>query len=57
MKSTGNPFDRANRFSKLYFIWILPLLRKCYKQSLTLDDMYSVRNQDVAEDLTTELEQ
>ena len=57
MKSGRNPFDTANPFSKLFFIWILPLLNKCSKQDLTLSDMCSVRNQDVAEDLAYELEQ
>ena len=56
IKNAGNPFDTANPFSKLFFIWILPLLKKGSKQDLSLDDMYSVRNQDVAEDLANELE-
>ena len=56
-KNAENPSDTANPFSKLFFIWILPLLKKGSKRDLTLDDMYAVRNQDVAEVLANELEQ
>ena len=54
--SNKNPFEQANPFSKLFFIWILPFLKLGASKNLTLNDLYPIRRVDVAEDLGNELE-
>jgi hypothetical protein len=52
-----NPFETANPVSKLFFFWILPMLRKGKCQDLSHNDMPNVRKEDGSEGLADQLEQ
>ena len=52
----GNPAENTNIISYLFFIWIIPLFRKGYKQDLGMDDMYSVLKDDSSKSLGDRLE-
>jgi hypothetical protein len=55
-KLRRNPIEEANPISKLFFLWILPLFQKGYKQDLTFPDLYNIIKEDHAETLGNHLE-
>lgn len=54
--STPNPREKASLLSRLLFLWIVPLFRKGLKnESLILDDMYDVPEEDISHKLGVRL--
>ena len=50
-----NPEPRAGYFSRLFFLWLVPLLRKGAKQTLSADDVYDVLDEHEAGHLADQL--
>ncbi|XP_035703251.1 multidrug resistance-associated protein 4 isoform X2 [Folsomia candida] len=55
-KLKRNPVEKANPISRLFFLWLVPLFRKGYKQDLVFQDLYTVIKSDHAETLGDKLE-
>ncbi|XP_077194544.1 cystic fibrosis transmembrane conductance regulator [Paroedura picta] len=51
-----SPLEKANVFSKLFFRWTKPILRKGYRQRLELSDIYQIPAADSADNLSEKLE-
>ncbi|XP_018429475.1 PREDICTED: cystic fibrosis transmembrane conductance regulator [Nanorana parkeri] len=51
-----SPLEKANIFSKLFFSWTKPILRKGYRQRLELSDIYQIATEDSADNLSERLE-
>ncbi|XP_040267378.1 cystic fibrosis transmembrane conductance regulator isoform X1 [Bufo bufo] len=51
-----SPLEKANIFSKLFFSWTKPILKKGYKQRLELSDIYQISTADSADNLSERLE-
>ncbi|OXB56994.1 hypothetical protein ASZ78_017026 [Callipepla squamata] len=51
-----SPLEKANIFSKLFFRWTKPILRKGYRQRLELSDIYQIPSADSADNLSEKLE-
>ncbi|XP_034983264.2 cystic fibrosis transmembrane conductance regulator isoform X1 [Zootoca vivipara] len=51
-----SPLEKANVFSKLFFRWTKPILRKGYRQRLELSDIYQIPATDSADNLSEKLE-
>ena len=52
-----NPGSRANPLSRLFILWIVPLLFRGHKDSgLTADDLCKCIDEDVSEDLGDKLQ-
>ncbi|XP_053109739.1 cystic fibrosis transmembrane conductance regulator [Hemicordylus capensis] len=51
-----SPLEKANIFSKLFFRWTKPILRKGYRQRLELSDIYQIPAADSADNLSEKLE-
>ncbi|XP_029471843.1 cystic fibrosis transmembrane conductance regulator [Rhinatrema bivittatum] len=51
-----SPIEKANLFSKLFFRWTKPILKKGYRQRLELTDIYQVPSADSADTLSERLE-
>ncbi|XP_074861284.1 cystic fibrosis transmembrane conductance regulator [Carettochelys insculpta] len=51
-----SPLEKANVFSKLFFRWTKPILKKGYKQRLELSDIYQIPSADSADNLSEKLE-
>ncbi|XP_007892786.1 cystic fibrosis transmembrane conductance regulator isoform X1 [Callorhinchus milii] len=51
-----SPIEKANAFSKLFFRWPKPILKKGYRQKLELSDIYQIPSSDSADDLSEMLE-
>ncbi|XP_069620953.1 cystic fibrosis transmembrane conductance regulator [Ranitomeya imitator] len=51
-----SPLEKANIFSKLFFSWTKPILRKGYRQRLELSDIYQISTGDSADNLSEQLE-
>ncbi|KAM6202279.1 cystic fibrosis transmembrane conductance regulator [Rhynchocyon petersi] len=51
-----SPLEKASFFSKLFFSWTRPILRKGYRQRLELSDIYYVVSDDSADNLSERLE-
>ena len=50
------PYDNANIFSRLFFLWMLPLYSRGSKKKLEADDLYACPEQDEPENATNQLE-
>ncbi|ODN00558.1 Multidrug resistance-associated protein 4 [Orchesella cincta] len=55
-KPKANPYAKSNIFSKIFFLWILPLFWKGYRRDLTLDDMFDTLKDDESKGLGDQLE-
>ncbi|KAM6436506.1 cystic fibrosis transmembrane conductance regulator isoform 1-T1 [Liasis olivaceus] len=51
-----SPLEKANVFSRLFFRWTKPILRKGYRQRLELSDIYQISAADSADNLSEKLE-
>ncbi|KAG8577538.1 hypothetical protein GDO81_010214 [Engystomops pustulosus] len=51
-----SPLEKANIFSKLFFSWTKPILKKGYRQRLELSDIYQIATGDSADNLSERLE-
>ncbi|XP_048405261.1 cystic fibrosis transmembrane conductance regulator isoform X2 [Stegostoma tigrinum] len=51
-----SPIEKANAFSKLFFRWPRPILKKGYRQKLELSDIYQIPSSDSADELSEMLE-
>ncbi|XP_040199694.1 LOW QUALITY PROTEIN: cystic fibrosis transmembrane conductance regulator [Rana temporaria] len=51
-----SPLEKANIFSKLFFSWTKPILKKGYRQRLELSDIYQISTADSADNLSERLE-
>ncbi|KAG9490170.1 hypothetical protein GDO78_005841 [Eleutherodactylus coqui] len=51
-----SPLEKANIFSKLFFSWTKPILKKGYRQRLELSDIYQIPTGDSADNLSERLE-
>ncbi|EMP42064.1 Cystic fibrosis transmembrane conductance regulator [Chelonia mydas] len=51
-----SPLEKANIFSKLFFRWTKPILKKGYRQRLELSDIYQIPSADSADNLSEKLE-
>ncbi|KAK9399564.1 cystic fibrosis transmembrane conductance regulator [Crotalus adamanteus] len=51
-----SPLEKANVFSKLFFRWTKPILKKGYRQRLELSDIYQIPAADSADNLSEKLE-
>uniref|UniRef100_A0A8D1L0R4 Cystic fibrosis transmembrane conductance regulator n=2 Tax=Sus scrofa TaxID=9823 RepID=A0A8D1L0R4_PIG len=51
-----SPLEKASIFSKLFFSWTRPILRKGYRQRLELSDIYHISSSDSADNLSEKLE-
>nr|XP_033815038.1 cystic fibrosis transmembrane conductance regulator [Geotrypetes seraphini] len=51
-----SPIEQANVFSKLFFRWTKPILKKGYRQRLELTDIYQIPSVDSADTLSERLE-
>ncbi|XP_030072284.1 cystic fibrosis transmembrane conductance regulator [Microcaecilia unicolor] len=51
-----SPIEKANVFSKLFFRWTKPILKKGYRQRLELTDIYQIPSADSADTLSERLE-
>ncbi|XP_010187754.1 PREDICTED: cystic fibrosis transmembrane conductance regulator-like, partial [Mesitornis unicolor] len=51
-----SPLEKANIFSKLFFRWTKPILRKGYRRRLELSDIYQIPSADSADNLSEKLE-
>ncbi|XP_042326328.1 cystic fibrosis transmembrane conductance regulator [Sceloporus undulatus] len=51
-----SPLEKANVFSKLFFRWTKPILKKGYRQRLELSDIYQIPATDSADNLSEKLE-
>uniref|UniRef100_A0A3B4UVS9 Cystic fibrosis transmembrane conductance regulator n=1 Tax=Seriola dumerili TaxID=41447 RepID=A0A3B4UVS9_SERDU len=51
-----SPVEDANFFSKFFFWWMTPLLRKGFKKKLDLSDVYKAPSFDLADNLSERLE-
>ncbi|XP_075065076.1 cystic fibrosis transmembrane conductance regulator isoform X2 [Mixophyes fleayi] len=51
-----SPLEKANIFSKIFFSWTKPILRKGYRQRLELSDIYQIPAEDSADNLSERLE-
>nr|Q2QLH0.1 RecName: Full=Cystic fibrosis transmembrane conductance regulator; Short=CFTR; AltName: Full=ATP-binding cassette sub-family C member 7; AltName: Full=Channel conductance-controlling ATPase; AltName: Full=cAMP-dependent chloride channel [Otolemur garnettii]ABA90408.1 cystic fibrosis transmembrane conductance regulator, ATP-binding cassette (sub-family C, member 7) [Otolemur garnettii] len=51
-----SPLEKASVFSKLFFSWTRPILRKGYRQRLELSDIYQIPSADSADNLSEKLE-
>ncbi|XP_069832560.1 cystic fibrosis transmembrane conductance regulator isoform X2 [Dendropsophus ebraccatus] len=51
-----SPLEKANFFSKLFFSWTKPILKKGYRQRLELSDIYQIPAGDSADNLSERLE-
>lgn len=51
-----NPRDRANCLSRIFFVWVFPLLKKGYKKTLEIGDLYQPLTHDRSERLGNRLE-
>lgn len=55
-KLSPNPRETANILSRLFFTWTLPMFRKGYNKTLSMDDMYQPLNSDRSKSLGDRLE-
>uniref|UniRef100_A0A8C8BFT2 Cystic fibrosis transmembrane conductance regulator n=1 Tax=Otus sunia TaxID=257818 RepID=A0A8C8BFT2_9STRI len=51
-----SPLEKANVFSKLFFRWTKPILKKGYRRRLELSDIYQIPSADSADNLSEKLE-
>ncbi|XP_042083121.1 cystic fibrosis transmembrane conductance regulator [Haplochromis burtoni] len=51
-----SPVEDANFFSKFFFWWVTPLLRKGFRKKLDLSDVYKAPSFDLADNLSERLE-
>ncbi|KAF4800242.1 Cystic fibrosis transmembrane conductance regulator [Turdus rufiventris] len=51
-----SPLEKANIFSKLFFRWTNPILKKGYRRRLELSDIYQIPSADSADNLSEKLE-
>ncbi|KAJ7405822.1 cystic fibrosis transmembrane conductance regulator [Pitangus sulphuratus] len=51
-----SPLEKANIFSKLFFRWTKPILKKGYRRRLELSDIYQIPSADSADNLSEKLE-
>nr|XP_032659840.1 cystic fibrosis transmembrane conductance regulator isoform X1 [Chelonoidis abingdonii] len=51
-----SPLEKANVFSKLFFRWTKPILKKGYRHRLELSDIYQIPSADSADNLSEKLE-
>nr|XP_020645372.1 cystic fibrosis transmembrane conductance regulator [Pogona vitticeps] len=51
-----SPLEKANVFSKLFFRWTKPILKKGYRRRLELSDIYQIPATDSADNLSEKLE-
>ncbi|MEE6480967.1 hypothetical protein FKM82_012720 [Ascaphus truei] len=51
-----SPLEKASIFSKIFFSWTKPILRKGYRQRLELSDIYQIPTGDSADNLSERLE-
>ncbi|XP_063783292.1 cystic fibrosis transmembrane conductance regulator [Pseudophryne corroboree] len=51
-----SPLEKANIFSKIFFSWTKPILKKGYRQRLELSDIYQIPTEDSADNLSERLE-
>ncbi|KAI2474051.1 ATP binding cassette (ABC) transporter subfamily C member [Diabrotica virgifera virgifera] len=51
-----NPKQNANIFSKIFFGWMIPLIRRGTKQNLEINDLYKTLKKDQSKRLTDALE-
>ncbi|KAM4748562.1 cystic fibrosis transmembrane conductance regulator [Rhinophrynus dorsalis] len=51
-----SPLEKASIFSKIFFSWTKPILRKGYRQRLELSDIYQIPTEDSADNLSERLE-
>lgn len=55
-KLSPNPCEKANIFSKCFFLWVVPFFKKPYKQNLDINDIYKALECDSSEFLGQRLE-
>ncbi|XP_019510308.1 PREDICTED: cystic fibrosis transmembrane conductance regulator [Hipposideros armiger] len=51
-----SPLEKASVFSKVFFSWTTPILKKGYRQRLELSDIYQIPSADSADNLSEKLE-
>ncbi|ODM98987.1 Multidrug resistance-associated protein 4 [Orchesella cincta] len=56
-KDVPNPREGASLLSRLFFLWIFPLLRQGSKNDLGIDDIYNAQKEDESSELGTRLGQ
>lgn len=50
-KLDPNPRDDAGTFSRIFFLWMVPLLKKGYSKILTLEDIFRPLKSDQSESI------
>lgn len=56
-KLPPNPRDNTNFFSKIFFLWTIPLFKKGYSKILQMEDMFRPLKVDLSESLGNRLDE